>query len=222
MIQLAKSNDAVAQKEAVVTLRFFVCDHSKNKSVAIAEGAIAVMVQLAKSSDADLQREAVETLRQLASYHAGIKTLAAVEGAIPLMVQLAKSSNFALQREALLTLGYLVMDHSENQSAAEAAGAIEHMLTLTAKIEVALEALDTLDKLLCLSSNASKAVSLGAIARLTQLKGCRGDSFDKSIGEVLSKLESKAAAETQAAQAAAVRLIDVDLVSCLTCVAVLV
>jgi hypothetical protein len=166
------------------------------------------MVQLAKSCDADLQREAVETLRQLASYHAGIKTLAAVEGAIPLMVQLAKSSNFALQREAVLTLGYLVIDHSENQSAAEAAGAIELMLTLlftSAQVEVALEALDTLDKLLCLSSNASKAVSLGAIARLTQLKGCRGVSFDKSIGEVLSKLESKAVAETQAAQAAAVR-----------------
>jgi hypothetical protein len=192
------------------------------------------MVQLAKSSDAAVQKQALATIRKLVINHSENKSAAAAEGAIPLMVQLAKSSDAVLQRETFLTFVWFEYDYSKMQSA-EAAGAIELMCTLLStspQIDIALQALNILNKLVCLSSNASKAVSFGALATLTRLKGCNGVSFDKSISEVLSKLsqdpeqanvgtpissatgskqaqghalvESKTAAEAQAAKAAAV------------------
>jgi hypothetical protein len=145
------------------------------------------------------------------------------------MMQLAKSSDAAVQMQAVYTLGRLVFNHAENQSAADAAGAVELMCTLlstSSPVGLVENALVTLNVLAELSSNANKAVSLGAIATLTQLKGRNGVSFDNLIGKLLSTLsqkseagkgekgkkqskdhasaEDKAAAEAQAAKAAAV------------------
>ena len=191
--------------------------------------AAAEAVQLASSSDSAVQKEAVDTLGSLVYNHSENQSAAAAEGAVALMVQLAKSSDAAVQMQAVDTLGRLVFHHAENQSAADAAGAVELMCTLlstSSPVGLVENALVTLNSLAELSSNANKAVSLGAIATLTQLKGRNGVSFDNSIGKLLSTLsqkseagkgekgkkqskdhasaESKAAAEAQAAKAAAV------------------
>jgi hypothetical protein len=60
---------------------------------------------------------------------------------------------------------------------------------------------DTLNILCGLASNASKAATLGAVALLTPMKGCKGASFDDYIGKVLSKL-AKAPPPPKAAAAA--------------------
>ena len=81
--------------------------------------------------------------------------------------------------------------HAENQSAAGAAGAVELMCSLLSTsphADVALEAVQTLNYLCDLASNASKAATLGAVALLTPMKGCKGASFDDFIGKVLAKL----------------------------------
>ena len=68
---------------------------------------------------------------------------------------------------------------------------------------VALSAVDTLNDLSSLASNASKAVSLGAVALLTQLKGRKGDDFDGYIDKVLAKLAKAPPPMTVAAAPAA-------------------
>ena len=68
---------------------------------------------------------------------------------------------------------------------------------------VALSAVDTLNDLSSLVSNASKAVSLGAVALLTQLKGRKGDDFDGYIVKVLAKLAKAPPPMTAAAAPAA-------------------
>lgn len=73
-----------------------------------------------------------------------------------------------------------------------AAGAVELMFTLlptSSHPEVGLEAVETLNDLCSMSSNANKAASLGgrAVVRLTQLKSCNGDEFDGFVDKVLDK-----------------------------------
>ena len=193
LVQAAKIVDAALQRQAVKTLGSLVdCVYApENQSAAGAAGAIALVMQLAKSSDADLQRQAVTTLGLLVSCHPENQSAAGAAGAIALVMQLAKSSDAALQWKAVWTLGHLVSLHPENQSAAGAAGAVELMCNLLSTSPhpgVALKAVDTLNDLSLLASNASKAMSLGAVALLTQLKGRKGDDFDDYIVEVLAVL----------------------------------
>jgi hypothetical protein len=61
------------------------------------------------------------------------------------------------------------------------------LLSTSPHADVAL-AVDTLNYLCGLASNASKAATLGAVALLTPMKGCKGASFDFYIGQVLAKL----------------------------------
>jgi hypothetical protein len=69
--------------------------------------------------------------------------------------------------------------------------------------DVALAAVDSLNDLTSLADNASKAVSLGAVALLTGLKGRKGERFDGFIGQVLAKLATAPQPSSAAAAAAA-------------------
>ena len=155
-------------------------------------------MQLTKSSDAELQRQAVWALGHLVVCHNDNQCAAAAAGAIPLVMQLTKSSDAALQMRAVTTLGYLVVWHNNNQCAAGAAGAVEHMCSLLSTSPVPAVAQEALQTLNCLThlagDNSRRAVSLGAVALLTQLKGRKGDKFDEFIGSVLVNLAKVAGA----------------------------
>ena len=88
------------------------------------------------------------------------------------MMQLAKSSNAALSGFAVDALGCLVFKHHDNQSTAGAAGAVECMCNLLSSghVQRALTAANTLKYLCSLADNARRAVSVGAVALLLQLK----------------------------------------------------
>ena len=78
------------------------------------------------------------------------------------------------------------------------------LLSTSPHAAVALAAVNTLNDLCGLASNASKAATLGAVALLTPMKGCKGARFDDYIGKVLAKLATapqphKAAAAAPAA-----------------------
>ena len=62
------------------------------------------------------------------------------------------------------------------------------LLSTSPHADVALAAADTLNDLCGLASNASKAATLGAVALLTPMKGCKGAKFDDFIGRVLAQL----------------------------------
>jgi hypothetical protein len=154
-------------------------------------GVLEALVQAAKMDDAALQIEAVTALGILIFSHPENQSAAAAAGAIALILQFAKSSDAALQKKAVWAFGHHVSVHPENQSAAGAAGAVEQMCSLLSTSldpDVALTVVDTLNDLCTLSSNAIKAVSLGAVALLTQFKGRYGDTFDGLISHVLAKL----------------------------------
>ena len=79
-------------------------------------------------------------------------------------------------------------NHHDNQSAAGAAGAVECMCNLLSSdyVPVVFEAASTLNCLSSLADNARRAVSMGAVALLLQLKARSGGH--ESIDEVLAKL----------------------------------
>jgi hypothetical protein len=64
-----------------------------------------------------------------------------------------------------------------------------NLLSTSSHPSVSLAAVDSLNDLCSLADNACKAVSLGAEALLTGLRGQKGDEFDGFIIRVLSKLE---------------------------------
>jgi hypothetical protein len=174
LLQLTKSSNAHVQLKAVVTLGILVNNQHDNQSAAAAIGTIPHMLQLSKSSDAALQLKAVVTLGILVINHHDNQSAAAAVGAIPHLLQLTKSSYAALQGSAVEVLGTLVADHTDNQSAAGVAGAVEYMCNLlSSKFSlIAAEAAGALNDLCSLTSNARRAVSIGAVALLLQLKAC--------------------------------------------------
>jgi hypothetical protein len=109
-------------------------------------------------------------------------------------MQLAKSSNAALSGFAVDALGCLVFKHHDNQSTAGAAGAVECMCNLLSSdyVPVAFEAASTLNYLSSLADNARRAVSMGAVALLLQLKARSGGH--ESIDQVLARLAQVATA----------------------------
>jgi hypothetical protein len=120
--------------------------------------------------------------------HHDNQSAAAAAGAVPHLMQLTKSSDAELQLQAVFALASLVANHHDNQSAAGAAGAIECMCNLlsTDFVPMALTASDTLNHLSSLADNARRAVSMGAVALLLQLKARSSDH--EWIDEVLAKL----------------------------------
>jgi hypothetical protein len=103
-------------------------------------------------------------------------------------MQLTKSSDAALQGLAVHTLESLVFNHRDNQSAAGAAGAVECMCNLLSSdyALMAFAAADALNYLSGLADNARRAVSMGAVALLLQLKARSGGH--ESIDQVLARL----------------------------------
>ena len=120
--------------------------------------------------------------------HADNQSAAAAAGAVPHLMQLAKSSNAALSGFAVDALGCLVFKHHDNQSTAGAAGAVECMCNLLSSghVQRALTAANTLEYLCSLADNARRAVSVGAVALLLQLKARSGGN--ESIDHLLAQL----------------------------------
>jgi hypothetical protein len=150
-------------------------------------GAVAALVQATNIADAELQTQAVTALASLVANHKDNQSAAAAAGAIPQVVQLIQSSDAALQRAAVAALGFLVAGHNENLRAAGAADAVERMCSLlssSTEPAVASAAVVTLNDLTGLADNCRTAVSLGAVALLTQLKGRKDDKFDQFIRRV--------------------------------------
>jgi hypothetical protein len=120
--------------------------------------------------------------------HADNQSAAAAAGAVPHLMQLAKSSNAALSGFAVDALGCLVFKHHDNQSTAGAAGAVECMCNLLSSghVQRALTAANTLEYLCSLADNARRAVSMGAVPMLLQLKARSGG--EELFDQVLAKL----------------------------------
>ena len=118
--------------------------------------------------------------------HADNQSAAAAAGAVPYLIQLAKSSNAALTGLAVDALGCLVFDHHDNQSTAGAAGAVECMCNLLSS-DHAFTAANTLNYLCSLANNARRAVSVGAVALLLQLKARSGGN-ESIFDHLLAKL----------------------------------
>ncbi len=109
-------------------------------------------------------------------------------------MQLIKSSDAGLQEFAVDALARLVSNHHDNQSAAGAAGAVECVCNLLSsfghsnifRVPMAFTAANTLNRLSDLADNARRAVSIGAVPLLLQLKARSGGH--ESIDQALAKL----------------------------------
>ena len=202
LAQTAKSSNAALQQQAVIVLGRLVGFHHDNQSAAAAAGAVPHLTQLTKSSNADLQQQAVIALGFLVNEHHDNQSAAAAAGAVPHLMQLTKSSNAFLQEDAVIALGCLVLNHHDNQSAASAAGAVECMCNLlsTDYVELAFAAAHVLYHVSSLADNARRAVSMGAVALLLQLKARSGGlEYTRSggleyIDQVLAKFAQVATA----------------------------
>jgi hypothetical protein len=103
-------------------------------------------------------------------------------------MQLTNSCNLALRQKAVIALKAVVHNHHDNQSAAGAAGAVECMCNLLSFdcLPIAFEAACALNALTSLADNAGRAVSMGAVPLLLQLKARY--IGHQSIDQVLAKL----------------------------------
>ena len=137
---------------------------------------------------ASLQEAAITALAGLVINHHVNQSAAAAEGAVLHLMQLTKSNNAVLQQQAVDALGSLVADHTDNQSAAGAAGVVECMCNLLSSdhVPTAVAAANTLSHLSSLADNARRAVSMGALVLLLQLKARSGGN--EWIELVLAKL----------------------------------
>ena len=103
-------------------------------------------------------------------------------------MQLTKSSDADLQRQAVVALASLVAEYTDDLFAAGAAGAVECMCNLLSSdyVPMAFAAAYALNQLSSLTHNARRAVSMGAVALLLQLKARSGGHG--LIDQALAKL----------------------------------